>query len=71
MIPLSPQEAELATLLTLQSWGWLTSVMMSDDEEILFKFVAQPAQWKSKRGDAEVHCWDAVPVYLDCSAGKL
>ena len=45
--------------------------MSSISESVVEPCVADPASWIERRKEAARLCWDAVPVYLDCSTGKI
>eukprot|EP00969_Alexandrium_andersonii_P127607 5640600-Alexandrium_andersonii.AAC.1 len=64
------EESQLVCQLMLQSWGHLAHLLATASEEVLSYFVLGPAAWVANRKETVAHARDAVPVYLDHSAGK-
>eukprot|EP00969_Alexandrium_andersonii_P147185 6508150-Alexandrium_andersonii.AAC.1 len=66
------EESQLVCQSTLESWDHLTHLLATASEEVLSYFVFGPVAWGSRQeGDSGARARDAVPVYLDHSAGKV
>ena len=70
VVTLSPEEANLICLLTLQSWDWMVNLIATGTEEALSAIVADPAAFVANRLNTVCVFQDAVPVCLDASTGK-
>ena len=81
--PLKPEETDLILRLTWGSWDWLVHSLATGTAEELRQYFprsfaasyveerAKPAAEKEKKFTLDVEARDAVPVYLDCSTGKI
>ena len=81
--PLKPEEVDLVLRLTCGTWGYLVCWLATGTAEQLRRYFprsfaeefekerAKPAAEQSKKCQLHVEARDAVPVYLDPSAGKI
>ena len=81
--PLKPEETDLILRLTWGSWDWLVHSLATGTAEELREYFprsfalsyveerAKPAAEREKKFTLDVEARDAVPVYLDCSTGKI
>ena len=71
VMPMTAEEANLVCELTLQSFDSLLHSLHTKSGQELAPFVADPDAWVQNRKRTALLMRDAVPVYLDCSTGKI
>ena len=69
--PLRPEETACILSLTWQSWDWILNHVFTASASELTNYVIDPEGWVLARASIPLVFWDAVPVYLDPSAGKV
>ena len=71
VLPLRPEETDLVSLLTLQSFDRLLYLLANGSKEELASYVSDPANFIEERDTLKIIAQDAVPVYLSPSTGKI
>ena len=69
--PLLPDEVDCILALTWQSWDYKVNLMYTGSAEDIKHEVIDSEAWIEARDRVAMVFWDAVPVYLDPSVGRL
>jgi len=69
--PLTPPETSLILQLTWQSWDYTLHKVFTAGAQELEHQVIDPEGWVANRASVPLVFWDAVPAYLDPSAGTV
>ena len=69
--PLTPQETATICSLTWQGWDFILNKVFTASAEELSEHILDAHDWVRHRASIPLVFWDAVPVYLDPSAGSV